>query len=335
MGVSMAFFFFCLSLIAMSSGFCSFSSLHSKYLQTEERKEAAFVWQVEETAPFDELLLSWNAKRPEKGDLLFLVRVKTSGWSPWMQYADWGVDGQSSFSEKHPDFSVEMFQDTLSTSKVPATGFAIKAIAQNGAGMAGLDALHVTTSDIKAFQREKNGPHPLSTVMIPAILGQSQMLLNHPRCKDMCSPTSTSTVVNFLLGKKAIDPVAFAGRVKDLGHDIYGNWALNVAEAYHHLRGRYFCRIERLSGFAALHSYLMKNLPVVVSVKGELSGAPKAYDAGHLMVVIGFQEKEQKVCCIDSAHGASEKTIVSYPLEDFLKAWGTRKHLAYVFVPIE
>lgn len=310
-----------------------FTSLHTASLSKEETEQDSFRWKVESLSPFDELLLSWDAARPDQGSLLFFVRVKTDDWSPWMRYSEWGKDTQLSFTENHPDSFVKLFQDTLNTQQgKTASAFQIKVVGKQGASLKGLRHLFVCTSQISQFA--VNAPEKLDPVFL-SVLGQSQMILDHPRNKDMCSPTSTSTVVNFLLGKKEVQPLDFASRVKDMGFDIYGNWALNVAEANHALHGKFSCRIERLNGFADLHSYLKKGLPVVVSVKGEIPGAVKPYQSGHLMVVTGFDPEKRRVHCVDSAFDANEKTAVSYALEDFLKAWGTRKNLAYVFLPSE
>lgn len=322
----------CFSSMNMAA-FADFTALHTCKITDKERTPEAVIWRKENVNGFDELLLSWKAKRPETGNYLFLVRVKTADWSPWMRYAEWGKDVQKSFSEDYPEACVKIFQDTVNTQKdVLGTGFEVKALALEGANLKDLEALYVCTSNFKNFAQH-TGNLSLESVRIPAINGQSQIILPHPRGIDMCSPTSTSTVINFLLGSKKVDPLDFASHVRDMGFDIYGNWALNVAEANNVLKDKYSCRIERLNGFEHLHSYLKKNIPVVVSVKGPIPGAPLPYNYGHLMVVMGFNQEEQRVYCVDSAYDSNDKTIVSYALADFLKAWGTRRNLAYVFKP--
>lgn len=315
-------------MLSLSMLYADFSHLHK-----EEIKDAVKVyqWKKEEVSPFNELLLSWDALRPKTGSYLFQVRIQVDGvWSPWLNYGEWSSSTQFSFSESFPETFAKVFQDTAETSDGKlATGFEVRAEAKEGASLQSLTNLYVCTSDLSRFTQ--NMPTALTNVQVPGIAGQSQMILNHPRGKDMCSPTSTSTVINFLLGPGTIDPLLFASRIKDERFDIYGNWAFNVAEANHLLHGKYSCHIERLNSFEALLSYLQKEIPVVVSVKGSLPGAVKPYNGGHLMVITGFDAKNQKVLCIDSAYSSNEETIVAYPLEDFLKVWGTRKNLAYVF----
>ena len=91
------------------------------------------------------------------------------------------------------------------------------------------------------------------------------------------------------------------------------------------------CHVERLNSFAALHARLLKNSPVIVSIKGPLRNAPKPYANGHLMCVIGYSN--EKVFCVDPGFDANESTYTSYDLKDFLECWEKRKNLAYVFEP--
>jgi hypothetical protein len=160
---------------------------------------------------------------------------------------------------------------------------------------------------------------------------QSQFVLEHRRKRDLCSPTSLSTAINYLVGEKKVDPIRFASQIHDSEFDIYGNWILNTAAAYQALSGKYRCHVERLTDFRALHKQLIQGHPVVVSVKGTLPGAPHPYPEGHLICVIGYDPENKKVYCIDPAFPTNETTRVSYDLGDFLAAWGTRRNLSYLF----
>jgi hypothetical protein len=81
--------------------------------------------------PFDELMISWNAIRPIEGRFLFYVSVKINEWSPWLLYASWGSNGQSSFSNITQDGSIRVYQDALDIlDGKKATGFQIKIISE-------------------------------------------------------------------------------------------------------------------------------------------------------------------------------------------------------------
>ncbi|HSX10911.1 MAG TPA: C39 family peptidase [Chlamydiales bacterium] len=274
-------------------------------------------YKEENTPPFNELILSWNGLRPKVGKWNFSVSLKEGEWLP---YAEWTSSGQRSFQSEGA--FAQSYQDVVTPKEGLATRFQIKV---EGDDLSGLHRLIVCLSNLT--NHKIYAPQNLSPVLLPRVPRQSQLLLDHPRAKDLCSPTSTSTALNYLLGCRKIDPVAFANATHDQGFDIHGNWILNVAEGYN--QSRIPCHVERLTDFAALHAQFLNGRPVVVSVKGILSGAPKPYPSGHLICVIGFEGG--KVLCIDPAFPDNESTFIGYDLDDFLKAWGVRRNLSYVF----
>lgn len=275
----------------------------------------SFSWEEKNTLPFNELILSWNGIRPKKGKWTFWVSLKDE---EWLKYAEWAPDSQRSF--KSVGNFAESYQDVVIPKEL-CTHFRIKV---EGEDLSQLHFLNVCLSNLA--NHAIIIPQNLPPVLLKGVPRQSQMILDHPRHRDLCSPTSTSTAVNYLL-KKRIDPLLFANLCHDNEFDIYGNWILNIAEAYNQIRSR--CHVERLTDFNALHAKLMQGRPVVVSVKGTIPGAPRPYPCGHLMCVIGFDNG--KVYCIDSGFTDNESTFVGYEIADFLQAWGIRRNLAYVF----
>lgn len=274
-------------------------------------------FEKKDTPPFNELILSWNGTRPKKGKWTFWVSLQST---EWLQYAEWGPDHQRSFQSASHFAQVD--RDVVVATQGCCTHFKVKV---EGEDLSTLHRLNVST----AHKAETSivMPQNLPNVLLKNVPRQSQFTLDHPRHKDLCSPTATSTALNCLLGSQVIDPIAFANSSYDAGADIYGNWVLNVAEAYN--RSKISCHVDRLADFTALHAYLVRERPVVVSVQGTIPGAPKTYSAGHLICVIGFDGK--KVLCIDSGFPANESTFIGYELAAFLKAWGARRNLAYVF----
>lgn len=284
-------------------------------------------WKEENLNPFDELILSWNAERPNKGKFLFYVRVKTKEWSPWLLYALWGHEGQSSFSSADEDTAVKVYQDTLEMMKGKATAFQIKVVPQEGAHLSSIYGLHVYINSGKGSQ--KTAPSLTSiTLKVP---GLSQMALDHVRHADLCSPTSTTAVTRYLANDDTIDPLFFAEHVWDSGFDIFGNWVFNVAQASTYLGNRWSCWVERLQGFNDIHCYINQGTPVIVSVRGPLPGSAQAYAKGHLLVVMGYDSINQRVICMDPAFPQDHETHVSYALSDFMEAWSRRGNVAYIF----
>ncbi len=285
------------------------------------------LWTEENLFPFDELMLSWNGNRPSNGKFLFYISVKTEDWSPWLLYASWGSEGQSSYQAEAEGFPAKVFQDALEmTQGVKATAFKVKVIAED-ASKEDIHHLHVYTNGDKASTQESN---PSTTVLLK-VPGLSQMALSHERRQDLCSPTSTTAVTRYLSHNPEIDPVAFADDVWDSGFDIYGNWVFSVAQASTYLGKEGRCWVERLSGFDAIHQSLSRGFPVVVSVRGPLPGSASPYAKGHLLAVIGYDAANQKVLVMDPAFPSDDQTHTSYALSDFMQAWARRGNVAYFF----
>lgn len=291
------------------------------------------VWKEENLEPFDELILSWNGMRPLEGRFFFYVSVKTDHWSPWLHYATWGNDGQSSFDFKLTEAPVKVYQDAVEVlDGQKATGFQIKVVCEGEASLGELHGIHVYTNSDKDLAREES--KALASVFLE-VPGLSQMVLNHVRYKHLCSPTSTTAVVRYLSNHSSVDPIDFAENVWDRGFDIYGNWVFNVAQASNHLGSGWFSWVERLGGFNDIYKSLIKGIPVVVSVKSPLPGSAQVYSQGHLIVITGFDALKQKIICMDPAFSKDDETHVAYDLTDFLQAWARRGRIAYIFMQNE
>jgi hypothetical protein len=315
--------------------FCLFFLLMNVFrLEAHMMHRSAYTreWTQENLPPFDELIVSWNAARPAKGNYHIYVSAKVDQWSEWLPYATWGQDGQSSFSQPSSDGTMRVYQDVLGIlGGKKATGFRIKIEMEGRICPCQFYGTHVYTNSDAALEI-KQGVSFGDPVYVP-VAGLSQMMLNHPRCRDLCSPTSTIAVVRYLTKNGSIDPVRFALDSWDRGFDIFGNWVLNVAEASATLGSSWQAWVERLSGFDAIYRMLAQKTPVVVSVRGPLSGSALPYEKGHLMAVIGYDPVQQKVICMDPAFPIDQQTQVQYDLSDFVQAWNRRGRIAYVFSP--
>jgi hypothetical protein len=298
-------------------------------------------WSANSTEPFSELILSWNAFRPKnKGKFVFFVSVKHDHWSGWYKLAEWSANTQKTFnSEKN--LYVKCKHVRVELKKRKATAFKIKVRAEKGAELKGLKALFVCLTDLNKFCINKPNK-TLPSTFIKGVPIQSQMSLDHPRRKDLCSPTSLSMLVKYFLQpgyekfeKNLKDYVpGFAKKVHDdSGLDIYGNWILNVAQAYDSTKGNAFFKAQRLNGFNELYELIAKKIPVAVSVRGHLLGAASPYSRGHFMVVAGWDQKRQALLCIDPAFSSNKKTMRAYKIDSFLQAWSRSVNLSYIAKP--
>lgn len=306
--------------------------------------EITSIWENNNTAVFDELILSWNALRPEEGKISFFVSIKHDTWSPWHRIAEWGPNFQRTFINKlNPYVHTKHVRVEMQRGRL-AKGFKIKAVFSNGAKKESLNALFACVSNMKQFKISRaviNKP----TLAIRGVPQQSQMI-NHPRAQDLCSPASTSMIINYfarkLYGPK--DDIVkanmrdflsdFAPKVHDNGIDIYGNWLLNVAQAHDSSQGKIFYRVVRLNNFNELYNYLSKEIPVAVSVRS-LTGGATPYANGHFIVVVGWNNTKKRVICIDPAFKKNKATLKSYKISHFLAAWGRSRNLTYIPIPRE
>jgi hypothetical protein len=300
------------------------------------------VWAKSTDEFFNECIVSWNALRPTKGFMTIWVSLKHRGeWSRWHRLAQWGPNFQRTFVNKLNPYvhtkhcRVEMQHGSL------ARGFRVRVTFHKGADPTNLKALFACASRLDQFKLvipKRNLP----SVGIRDVPRQSQMVLDHPRFRDLCSPVSTSMVVAYLWQKLynilptpsmpsfALD---FAKRAHDQGYlNIYGNWILNVAQAFEACNGDVFFRVERLNSFYDLYRFLNKKIPVAVSVR-RLRGGATPYANGHILVVAGWNRLKQCVICVDPAFAPSKVTLRAYPLRAFLRAWSRSSNLAYVPMP--
>lgn len=317
-------------------------TMHKFFYDGEiDSNEDSFVWESDSDFYFTELILSWNALRPDKGKMTFWVNVKyNNSWAGWQRLAEWCSHGQRTFVNKLNRYvhtkhvRVEMQRGLL------GSAFKVKVAFQKGANPKNLKALFVCLSNLKKF-KECSYKSDRPSVIVNGVPRQSQMVLNHPRYRDLCSPTSTGIIVNYFMKKiygecpRDLNDymVDFADKVYDNGYlNIYGNWPLNVAQAYDSTNGNVYFRVERLNGFDDLHKYLSKKIPVAVSVR-KLRGGATSYANGHLMVVVGWNKEKQSVLCIDPAFSRNSCTPKAYKLRSFIRAWGRSMHLSYIPIP--
>ena len=211
-----------------------------------------------------------------------------------------------------------------------ADALRIKIEPHNGANLGKIQAIFISISNLNQFKSEIGDQSigNLQSVKISEVPFQSQMVLNHEKKEVLCSPTSCSMLTSYLI-KKHVDPVAFARNAYDNGLNAFGSWPFNTAYAFEHAKGDYLFRVQRLASFIDLHRLLSQKIPVVVSVRGSIAGAPQEYKEGHLLVVVGWDQKNKKVLCHDPAFPSNDKVPVAYDMRSFLTAWERSRRLAY------
>lgn len=293
------------------------------------------IYSKEKVPKFTQLIFSWNAHRPEKGFLRFFVQSRnsiTKQWGQWYKMADWGKDAQHSHCIKDGDCNYLHVRLEVPEGKL-ADGFRIKIEAHEGATLSTIRMLSVCISDLAKFGKDSLHEYvdKLDSVHIKKIPKISQMKLDHEHNTRMCSPTSMCMLVGYLT-KKEIDPIDFALKSYDNGLEAYGSWPFNTAHAFERC-SKYFFRVVRLPSFKDLHSYLMRGMPVVVSVRGSIPSGPQSYPNGHLILIAGWNKKNKKVICHDPAFKEHADVAHEYDIKGFCDAWRLSHHLSMVPEP--
>lgn len=294
---------------------------------------------VKEAVPlFSQLIFSWNAVRPEQGHFSFYVQArnaKTKQWGAWHHMMDWGAGVQRSYASKTDGLSRYIHVRFEIEKGKRADGFRIKVKAQDGAPVARLFGFAATTANYTQLKAEScdNRIKQLASHYIAHVPKVSQFAVNHPDKDRICSPASCTMLVRYLTGQQ-IDLADFANKAFDYGLQVYGSWPFNTAHACEQLAGISWVFPTRLNSFVDLYKQLARNIPVVVSVRGSLPGAPKSYPHGHLMVVVGWDAQKKEVICHDPAFKAHKRTLRRYPFVDFVRAWEMSHRLVYWAEPI-
>lgn len=308
---------------------------HRKVFSDQEQQEntvkSHLAFAKTDLPKFNQLVFSWNALRPQKGHFTFYAQVrnpKTQKWSKWHQMAIWGAQKQKSF-ETDPDHMSSYHHVRLESKPLLSDGFAIKVEAHEGANLNQLKSFAVNLANLQLFSSEKENNIPgLASVIIKGVPKYCQFELDHPRNDGLCSPTSCAMLTAYLLSKQ-VDPIDFAEKSHDSGMDKYGSWPFNMAHAFERCEGKILYAVKRLNSFKDLHHQLAKGMPVVVSVRGQIQGAPRPYKNGHLLVVIGYDMFTKEVVCHDPAVTSSVQVRKKYPIKSFLQAWERSHRLAY------
>lgn len=319
-------FFIC--IVWLCSSVEAWTWTYSKKLVIPESKKR-FSTQIMPTKPFTQLIFSWNALRPEKGYFRFYVQIHTQGgWSDRYKMLEWGSGVQKSYLQR-ADNKPSYHHVRLEMPKGEwADGVRITIEAHEGAILSLVHYIHCCLTNMQQFKAESMPNFSLKSIKIKNVPTISQLALEHEDNWRICSPTSLSMLLGYLKQEK-IDPLIVAQHAYDQGLGVYGSWPFNLAHAYEQAP-QYQFKVQRLASFHDLYQQLKRGFPVVVSVRGTIKGGAKPYDNGHLLVVVGWNNKKKHVIVHDPAFQEHDDVVREYPLEDFLKAWEKSHKLAYM-----
>ena len=309
-------------------------------------------WTSPEVSPgfgFTELVASWNACTPEGTWIEIALRVTTEQGrtTPWYVMARWAetdrdiaptsVPGQG---DEHATVDVDRL--SLPTT-ARGTSYRLRATLFRRAGSAAtptVSFLGCVASDVPDGEPMRSHPNGAAgrVIDVPSY-SQRLHLGSYPQWADggesWCSPTSTSMVLAYWgQGPSRSDYawvdagvpdrfVPYAARhTFDHAYRAPGTWSFNAAYA---ARFGAVAFVTRLRSLAEAERFIGAGIPLVVGVAftpDELAGAGYG-TAGHLAVVVGFDERGDVVCNDPASHhqASNDEVRATFDRQQFERAW--------------
>ena len=249
---------------------------------------------------FQNMLASWNtssAGGTVEGSVS--VKLDDGSYTTWYSWGEWSAIPETSGSKSNKDAHGEVGIDIL-TLKKPCEGIVKYRIDIKQIGEQSPIVYNVT---LACDKNAGNLAAPAETYKKLDVPYRRQM--DVPEIGgSICSATSLSMVM--LYHGEQIDDIAdIAWGVRDYGEQIFGNWAFNVAYAGELGYQSYIDYYD----IDAIKYAISTGHPIVSSIRvkaGQLaaSGHPGYTTNGHLLCVVGYEEKNgQKWLLInDPAH---------------------------------
>lgn len=300
--------------------------------------------EVEAEFPFTELIASFNPTTPPNTGLTLDLRVKQDGiWSPWVYLQSWGKTltppdritrwdgGKTDIDTLVLDKPAAAYQARVglisfeTDSKLPRPSMRRLSVCYTGV---------VLDPDLRAkILKGPDGPtsQPSSPgnwardLPVP-FRGQGEIKNPKPLWKLICSPTSTSMVLQYY----GIDlpTLENATAIYDSHYDLFGNWGRAIARAGELGLDAY---LTRFRNWDQVHAMIARGVPVIASIrfrKGEVKGFLYEFTKGHLLVIRGFKPNGD-VIVNDPARKEKGNGVI-YSADQMAKAWFNHGGVGYV-----
>lgn len=300
-------------------------------------------WTGPETStafPFTSLLPSYNPRCPEGTGLRFDVRTRDAGtglWSPWFYLGSWGktlgsekrLTTDAAYGTVHIDFlalrrpadayqvRVRFYAFTLDDAVNPALHRV--AVCYTGApgraAPAYADPLFPPVSD-DSWARDLAVP----------FRAQGADPIPRPLRPEICSPTSTSMVMQYLGLDKPTPENALA--IYDAEYDLFGNWARAVAWA---AENGFEAHLRRYHDFEQVKATIAAGQPIIASVrfkKGQCPSFIMQQTSGHLLVIRGMTRAGDLI--VNDPASKERGNGAVYKADDVRRAWLDHGGVAYI-----
>ncbi len=326
-----------------NAGFSNFVGLEDFSGFTRSRnadgQEILLSPEINSHIPWNELIVSWNAKAPTGTFLRIDASAHLSNrQTGFYTLGNWSPDGKlfprvSVRGQKDSDG--EVHTDTLIMNQ-PASAVQIRVTlgGANGA-MPTLKFLGLSFSNTKIATASRPPDHAAWGKIIST---PERSQHGYPNEQGWCSPTSLSMtlarwadVLHRPEMNLTVPEVAVA--VYDPEFRGTGNWSFNAAFAGSFPGMRSY--ITRLDDLAEVEDWIAAGIPVILSARWDLLKPGRPLDtAGHLVVCIGFTETGDVVLNDPATRlekGESVRRV--YRREDVIRSWAKSHNTVYLVFP--
>ena len=265
---------------------------------------------------FKNMLASWNTSSAGGTvEVSVSVKLDDGSFTTWYSWGEWSAIPETSGSKSNEDEYGSVGIDIL-TLKKQCQGIVKYRIDIKQTGETSPIVYNVT---LACDKQNGNLSAPTDTYKKLDVPYRRQM--DVPEIGgSICSATSLSMVM--LYHGEQIDNIAdIAWGVRDWGEKIFGNWAFNVAYAGELGYQTYIDYYE----IDAIKHAISTGHPIVSSIKvkaGQLaaSGYPNYSTNGHLLCVVGYEEKDgQKWLLINDPAHPEVKAILESDFENIYR----------------
>lgn len=317
--------------------------------------KGVFTSDIIQTAPFSNLVASWNSDTPVGTALNIEAQVLVDDqWSDWISWGSWSTNKErASVNDDSNTKLAGIWTDTLYVrDDKTATAFRLKATLNSidskatpilrslsatidlGSGAERVYPSDENTTAIENLDRKLNVPAFSQSIRDPQI------------ASSICSPTSATAVVDYYLNRykqSNVLPEESAYAIYDSIYEGFGNWSF--AAAYIGSFGLN-SQVEFCGSVYDLKREINKGRPIIISIRRArnennvdpaqatyplVHGFPILSTKGHLITVTGFTKIAGKeyVCVNDSAAKSDAEAKRMYLVDEFDAAWATSGRVAY------
>jgi hypothetical protein len=270
---------------------------------------------------FVELLPSWNVLVPEGTGARFDVRVrdaKTGTLSPWLYCGRWGRTPEETKVARFDRGRVDV--DILLLDR-PADAFELRA------SLYSYDPAGSVSASLRRMTVVCSSPSDQKPVV--ALVGDWKRDLPVPfRAQgvepdsirsDICSPTSTSMVMDYFGVDRPTRDNAVA--IYDDEHDLFGNWSRATQRAGELGLDSHLTRIASID---EARNFIAAGQPLIASIRfsaGEFPSNVMKSTSGHLVVVRGFTDTGDAI--VNDPASKDRGNAVVYKADELERAWIT------------